>query len=250
MRTYRCYTNIPTLRPASTIELDEAEARHLATVRRVQTGHHVILVNGQGTEARAVITELRKKTVSVRIEEILRHEAESPARVTLACALTKGPDLDDMFHRAVELGISAFVPLLTERTTIDPDERQAARRLERWQRLAIEALKQCERLWLPDIHPPIPLAELLTRDRTEPAKRILLHERQLGTPNLRELLARSPFAPVTIIIGPEGGWSPGETDLARDASVPFATLGSEAILRTETAALAALSIALSCRAHT
>lgn len=239
MRIYRCFhdANFPT---GARIVLDESEAQHLGSVRRAEVGDQVHLFNGRGVECAATIEEARKKSVTLLVGAPLRQQPTPTRRTVLAVAITKGSDYDDMLQRSIELGVTDFQPLLTDRTIVELDPFKIQKRLERWQRISIEALKQCERLWLPVLEPPLPLDEYL-RQGSAPT-RIVLRERAGSIPPLAELLHNHRADSVAMLIGPEGGWSPADIEEIEAAGCLPATLGGDAILRTETAALAALAL--------
>ncbi len=237
MREYRCF--LPDVRsPGEVLPLPLEEARHLVQVLRAGPGREVLVLDGAGREWRAEVAEAGRRTASVRILEISR-TAPPPAPRWLACALTKSARFDDMLQQAVEVGMTAFFPLLTDRTEVHPDARRAEKRIERWRRLAAEALKQCERLWLPEFHAPAGLGDHLAMAGEHGVRRIALMERiPPDGPGLPDLPAGEG---VCLYIGPEGGWSEGERELLGRGGVERVSLGTEAVLRTETAALAGLA---------
>lgn len=238
MRDYRCF--VPgDWQEGEVVALPEEEAHHLAKVLRAGKGSRVLLLDGHGTEFEAELTRADRRGAEARLLSVSRSHS-SPAPRWLACAPTKSSHFEDMLQRAVELGMTAFFPLHTDRSTVEYDARRASRKRERWQRLASGALKQCERLWLPEFHLPLPLCEHLALAREHGVRPLVLMER--GGADAAALTA-AELVPggVCLYVGPEGGWSPGERGyLAGHAGPPF-HLGTEAVLRTETAALAALS---------
>lgn len=236
MRIYRCYADCD-LNPGEVAPLDPEEAHHLAQVRRARAGDAVILTNGRGVAARGVL-ELEGKKGRVAIEEVVRRDPP-PAEVLVACALTKSGAFEDILQRAVELGMTRFVPLVTERCVVEFDDRRAEKKVEKWERHAIEALKQCERTWLPVMESPVALREFVARPFA--GRRFLLEERTESIERLDEV-ARGLTGPAALLIGPEGGWSEAEKHAMREAGIEPVSLGAQAVLRTETAWLAALAL--------
>lgn len=242
MRRFRCFADAPLPAPGGTVLLPEEEAHHLAAVLRAGVGTAVHVVDGRGRLAAGRVAAVAKRSVTVEVVELLREEATPPRRRILAAALTKCPHFEDILQRAVELGMTDFLPLEGEFSVVELDARRAEKRLERWTRIGREALKQCERLWLPSFQAPMPVARALEWARGEGVRCVALRERSPGAQTLPAVLAGAgASAEVCFLVGPEGGWSAAEAALL-DAGAEAATLSS-AVLRAETAALAALAVA-------
>jgi 16S rRNA (uracil1498-N3)-methyltransferase len=237
VRAYRCLHEGQLL-PGAEIVLGEEESRHLAAARRAAPGDPVLILNGAGAEFAAVITAIGKRTTTVRLAEPLRHEPAPPRPIALGWSPTKSPDFDGLFQRAVELGMTDFHVIAADRCVVDWSGDRWEKKADRLTRLAGEALKQCERLWLPRLQPPRPLAALLADPR--PWTPIFLEERRPDAPPLATVLhgVERPL----LLVGPEGGWSDAEKAVARGAAARPASLGT-AILRAETALIAALAVA-------
>ena len=241
MRDYRCFYPGP-LEHGATVELSRDEAAHLVKVRRLKSGGEVTVLNGQGAVAEARLAESDRRDVSLEIGDVLQ-APRSPA-LALAMALTKSNAFDDTLQRAVELGMTHFFPVQAERSVVQLDEKKTAHRLDRWQRLSIEALKQCERPWLPEFSNPSPLEALLaTLHDSSFVPVVLAERREDSAPPLLDVLGATSGRPVCLLIGPEGGWTPQELERLEKGAVRFATLGT-AVLRSETSALAALGTTL------
>ncbi len=238
MREYRCF--VPEAQAeGQTLSLPAEEARHLVQVLRAGPGREVLLLDGAGKEWAAQVAEAGRRAATVRVMGISRQTPPPPPR-WLACAPTKSAQFDDVVQQAVELGMTAFHPLRTERTEVHFDGPRAAKKLERWRRLAAEAIKQCERLWLPEFHPPIGLAEHLALAEGHALRRMVLVERlREGAPGLAGAAAAGDG--VCLYVGPEGGWTEGERKLFATMGAEAVSLGTEAVLRTGTAALAGLA---------
>jgi 16S rRNA (uracil1498-N3)-methyltransferase len=237
MRVYRCFVEgeLPT---GAKVPLDPEESHHLIGVRRARAGDTVVVLNGCGVEASGILA-LEGKRAVVEIQNVLRADTIRPI-VTVACALTKCGSFEDIFQRAVELGMTRFVPLKTERGVVDFDDKRAEKKQEKWRRCGMESLKQCERLWLPEVEAAIGLADFLaTAGAMIPW---FLQERGTDLRTLGDIAAESSGSDVAIIVGPEGGWSEAEKALAIRAGAHPVSLGTQAVLRTETAWLAALAV--------
>src|SRR3984893_6151331 len=133
--------------------LNEAEAHHARDVLRLKRGDKVVLFNGRGREMTAEIVDLAKNEVRLR----KLHEAETPplkCRITLGQAIPKGKYMDVIVQKAVEIGASEIAPLISERTIVDLDAKDAAQKQTKWQQVVIEAAKQCGQNWLPQVHTP------------------------------------------------------------------------------------------------
>lgn len=237
MRLYRCFAP-GAHQPGAVVELAGEEARHLAAARRVEKGRDVLLLDGRGAEYRAETAEVARQRVALTVHEVLRRDPPPPA-TALAWSLTKSAAFDDIFTRAVELGMTDFLPLHAQHGDVTWEPRRWEKKRPRYERLAIEALKQCERTWLPRIHDPADLRGALSIASGQGWTPILLHERA-DAPPLPEVLARAP-EDVLLCIGPEGGWTEEESNQAAAAGAHLAHLGRDAILRTETAVMAALA---------
>lgn len=228
--------NSPTLSPE--------ESHHALSVLRLADGARVTAFDGLGREGTAQISSTKKDAVTLKI---LHHstQAQAPCAITLGQAVPKGKTMDLIIQKAVELGVRRVAPLLSDRTVVSLDASEAARKRGRWEEIAIEACKQCGQNWLPEILPPrepkaffeggghsgLLLIASLQPD-ARPLKRILTEYRDLN--------GQAPAA-VTVLIGPEGDFTPAELAMAKSHGFQPITLGP-IILRTETATMYCLSI--------
>jgi 16S rRNA (uracil1498-N3)-methyltransferase len=213
-----------------TVLLTADEARHLREVLRLKAGDEVQVFDGTGREFRAVVSQARREFAELEIrDEIEPPKPESPLRLTMAVALLKGEKFDLVVEKGTELGVNRFIPLVTRYADIKlRDEADAAKRVTRWQRIALEAAKQCGRSVVPEITQPVPFASVIVENSC-----LMFSERDGQALNTD---LKMDF--VTALVGSEGGWSDEELDQARTANVPIATLGGR-VLRAETAAIAA-----------
>lgn len=224
---------------AGRAELDVAEAHHAADVRRLRSGERVVLFDGQGHEADAVLVEAESRRVVVDVGPMRSVSRPSRRHLVIAVAPPKPPRQDMLVEKCTELGVAAIQPLATERGICHVD---AARR-ERWRRIAVAAAKQSRQAWLPDILPERTAAEVLSL--RDPASTLLLAD---PSPDALPLATALPdtarSAPVLLLIGPEGGFTEAERAAALAAGGLPVRL-TPTLLRVETAAIAAAAVILS-----
>lgn len=218
--------------------LEGPEAHHLLHVMRGKPGTRVVLFDGSGREFEAVIDRIGRGEVHLAILDCQEVDRELPVRVTLAVSLPKGDRQKWLVEKAVEVGVDCLVPLGTLRSVAQP----VAQALARLRRGVIEASKQCGRNQLMEIAAPQSWPDLVTATRELPS-RILAHpqSRRPGNeaasqPSSRPLGTATRSGPVLVAVGPEGGFSPEEVDLAVAAGWHPVDLGPR-ILRVETAAI-------------
>ena len=217
------------------IELPKDAARHIM-VLRLSAGDPLTLFNGLGGEYHARITRIDRKQVVAEIVSHSSREAELPYRITLAQGIPEATNMDWIIEKAVELGVSDIIPLAAQRSVVRLDNDRAEKRLSRWQAIAISAAQQCGRNRLPHIASPVGTGEYLRQ--TTPSPRILFSPR--ATETLSEWARHQKPQNITLLIGPEGGFSPEEENMAEQQGVTFLSMGPR-ILRTETAGLAAVA---------
>ncbi|HSD73990.1 MAG TPA: 16S rRNA (uracil(1498)-N(3))-methyltransferase [Steroidobacteraceae bacterium] len=233
MRLTRIFVDEP-LETGREQRLGAAAAAHVARVLRLGAGDELTVFDGRGGEYPATIIESRGTLLRVRIGTHRDLERESTLRITLAQGVSRGERMDWVVQKATELGVAAIVPLITERSVVRLDTRQAGKRRAHWRAIVVAACEQSGRNRLPEVLVPQTLAHWLeTAPRDEP--RLLLDP--TASSGMR---ARGAMSAVTLLIGPEGGLSPAERSLAMQAGFNALRLGPR-VLRTETAAIAALS---------
>jgi 16S rRNA (uracil1498-N3)-methyltransferase len=223
------------LRAGGTTQLPEEAAHHAVHVLRLRTGDVLTLFNGRGGEFGARIAAIERLRVSV---DVLAHRAlerESPLAVTLVQGVSAGEKMDFTVQKATELGVAALQPVVCARSTGRIAGERAAQKRAHWQRVAIAACEQCGRNRVPEVLAPVALQEYC--GKTVPAGGLLLSpEAQL---RLREAAGRLQGA-ATLAAGPEAGFTAQEAALLAQAGFVPVRLGPR-VLRTETAALAALA---------
>ncbi|MFY9221626.1 MAG: 16S rRNA (uracil(1498)-N(3))-methyltransferase [Blastocatellia bacterium] len=210
------------------------EAHHLRKVLRLNLGDKVFIFNGLGDEWLAVIDEFASQSVKLSLEEKFIDNVESPLEITLIQGLIKGDKFDWVIQKAVELGVSKIQPLITEHTDIQPTKGE--KRLERWQRIALEATKQSKRRKLTEILSPIKWSELV---KTLSTPTIVFAEINAKPFNQVVKDLKLENNAINLIVGSEGGWTAKELKEASLANFYLANLGKR-ILRAETAAVTAV----------
>lgn len=224
------------LEPGSKVDLPSGSAHHAARVLRLKPGDPVVLFTGQGGEYRAWIAKIGKSGVIVQIGPWSETEREAPLKISLAQALPGGEKMDFILQKAVELGISAIQPLECKRSVVRLSGERAKKKAEHWRNVVIAACEQCGRNRLPPVFPILQLAKWLEHSGLSLELRIVLSPgAKVG---LRDMTR--PNAKVTLLVGPEGGFAPEEQRAAETAGFLPVSFGPR-ILRTETAALAALA---------
>ncbi|MEP6568905.1 MAG: 16S rRNA (uracil(1498)-N(3))-methyltransferase [Acidobacteriota bacterium] len=222
------------------VTLAADEARHLREVLRLKVGDEVYVFNGEGKEFQCRVEETRRDAAHLMvIREVEPARSESPLHLTLAVALLKGQKFDLVIQKAIELGVSGVAPVVTQLADIRlRDHADVAKRLERWQRIALEAAKQSGRAVVPMIAEPVPFETLIHDATAKPGSRGLLFSEREGQ-SLNEATELSPLQgfPLTALVGSEGGWADEELTIAREAGWKIVTLGGRT-LRAETAAIA------------
>lgn len=217
------------------------ELEHLRRVLRLKPGDPITVFDDSGWEHEAVIRSLGADEGRIEILRSSEARRESPLQITLAVGLTKGDKLDFVVEKATELGVQAIIPFSSAFSVPKLDERKIAARTERWQKIALSATKQCGRTRVPEIEPLRGLPELLARSEPQ-ALKIFFWEKEAER-SLRQLHDKYSSAQALLLaIGPEGGFSAEEAELARGCGFELAHLGRR-ILRAETAAVTALSLA-------
>jgi 16S rRNA (uracil1498-N3)-methyltransferase len=214
---------------AGEVSLDDAPAHHLARVLRLREGDALTVFNGRGGEWDAEFLGKRR----VRLREFSDVERESPLRITLAQGVSSGDRMDYTIQKAVELGVACIQPVFTKRGVVRLEGSRAQSRLNHWKKIVIAACEQSGRNRIPELRPLLDFAIYL-RDLRDEGARLLLSAQ--GRP-LKELDVK---ATATVAAGPEAGFAPEEQAALERAGFVKASLGPR-ILRTETAALAALA---------
>ena len=222
--------------PGGLVTVAGEDARHIAKSLRMREGEPLDLCDGLGTDYHCEIDSLSPDAVTVRVLSAQPSRTEPRTLVTLIQSLPKADKMDFVMQKAVEMGASRMVPMLSARCISRPDAKAAAKKTERWQKIASEAAKQCGRGILPQVAPVTEFRRAV-EDAARDGEVILFYEG--GGAPLTELVSEKTER-LSILIGPEGGFAPEEVELAKSLGAKTATLGPR-ILRTETAPVAALA---------
>lgn len=225
---------------ADTIAITGSDAHHLMHVMRAKAGQEVIVVDDNGKVARMEMTDFCETSVTLRLVEMLAADTESPLEIVLVQALLKADKMDLVVQKAVELGATKVVPLVTANCVVRYDDKKAAAKCVRWQKIADEAAKQCGRTALLKIAEITTLKELLTGLAQE--QTIIFCYENESTQSIKTVLKENTADKILLIVGPEGGFSLDEAESLINAGAKSVTLGKR-ILRAETAAVAAITIA-------
>ena len=236
MSESRVFLDAP-LREGALVELPEGAFRHLVQVLRMQAGEALVVFNGQGGEYAAVLETVAKRGASLRVGAFRDVSRESALELVLVQGISKGEKMDWTVQKAVELGVSAIVPVVTERCNVHLDREREARRLDHWRGVMISACEQSGRTRVPVLHPVVKFGEWLERGGAAGTRLIL---DPLATRGLADAVIGA-MGSISLVVGPEGGLSPDEIRTAQTAGCAGVRMGPR-ILRTETAGVAALAI--------
>jgi 16S rRNA (uracil1498-N3)-methyltransferase len=217
------------------VELDAQAAAHLTRVLRLKTGDDLVVFNGEGGEYQATVESAERRSVSIRIGKFVVRSVESPLELILVQGVSRGERMDFAVQKAVELGVSRIVPVLTERTVVNIKGERQQRRRDHWQSVANSACEQCGRTIVPEVSPVLSLQDWFNTSN-EGTRFVLHHRAESGM-----IGSLNPQGPISLLVGPEGGLSSSEIELAVSVGYFPLSLGPR-ILRTESAAVAALSV--------
>src|SRR5437870_11029455 len=200
------------------LTLSGSEAHHCRDVLRMTRGDKAVIFNGRGREITAEIVDLHAGQVRFR----KLHESSTPllrCHITLGQAIPKGKNMELIVQKAVEIGAAEIAPLISERTIVDLDAREAEQKKAKWQQIAIEAAKQCGQNWLPTVHAPRKLKDFLSHAGSFDLR--LIGSLQPDAIHLKKILGdyvdphRDRPQHVLMLVGPEGDFTPAELALAK-----------------------------------
>jgi len=233
VRIHRVHTH-HTLEPGQEVTIGDRAAHYLNRVLRVTVGQAIVLFNGDGHDYAAEVVRPGKKEFSLSVISRLPAARESGLKITVGQAISRGERMDQTLQKCTELGVAAFQPLFSERVEVRLRSEKLARRLEHWQGVVVSACEQSGRAVIPEVLVPLDFADWL--DRSDTGRRLILK------PGAETPLARVELhGQVQLVVGPEGGFSDLELELACSHGVEAASLGPR-VLRTETAAPAAVAV--------
>jgi 16S rRNA (uracil1498-N3)-methyltransferase len=243
---------------ADVLRLVHDEARHCAQVLRHQVGDEILVFNGAGDEADCRIAEVKKGEIKLECLS-LRHLPAPPFRIILAAALIKNEAWEWLVEKATELGVSDIRPMIVEHCVVRLAPEDVHKKHEKWRRILLETCKQCQRAWMPRLHDPKPMREVLksgagfpacteSGDDAKKSKGLtLIAALTEKTTTIREAIRQhreqtgSIPRSTLILIGPEGDFTRAELQSALDHGAIPVTLGAN-VLRAETAATAAVAV--------
>ena len=222
--------------PGSEIELPEPAAAHLARVLRLQAGDGFVLFNGDGRDYPARVVAIGKRSLLAQVGEPVEAALESPLRIVLLQGIARGEKMDLILQKATELGVAQVRPLSSQRSEVKLDAERATKRVAHWRNVVIAACEQSGRARVPEVVAPDTLAGVLQGLPHEGVRLILDPNGSLSFAGLELPGERL----VVLAVGPEGGWSPLDRQQLLAAGFLGLRMGPR-ILRTETAALAAIA---------
>lgn len=233
MRTLRIY-HPESLALEQTVTLTASASHHLRHVLRITPKTEIILFNGQGGEYSAEITSITKQAVTADIKQHNNIERESPLNIILAQVISRGDKMDYTLQKAVELGVHSIVLLTSTRCGVKLDAQRLEKKLQHWRGVITSACEQCGRNAIPTLEPLQSFSDWVGTCDTQ--LKLILHPRD--SQSLKDL--KSPSGPIALTIGPEGGFTDEELQLAQQSDFTTLQLGPR-ILRTETAGLTAIA---------
>lgn len=233
----------PERRRDDTIELPANESHHAVSVMRLSQGDRVLVVDGVGAAYRGEVARIvGRKKVEVRLHLEIRNFGEPAVVLTLAAGLSVGSKFDTVVQEGTELGVKRFVPIISERSKVKLDDpKKASAKTRRLERVALAAIKQCRRSYRPDISLPVSFAEYMKQADSEDPK--LIFQPGDRVPSLEQIPIDAQTKRITVLVGPESGFTPDEVDLAGKAGFVLVSLGPR-ILRTETAGPVACALVM------
>ena len=218
------------------------EVNHIRNVMRLKPGEEIsVSIGGDGKEYRYGIESYTEDSVLCRLRFVKDKEVELPVKVLLFQGLPKADKMDLIVQKAVELGAAEIIPVSMERCVVKLDAGKSAKKTARWQTIAESAASQSRRSIIPRILAPMSMKEAVEYAKEQTEVRVIPYELQEDDGSVKQYLeSLKEGQSVSIFIGPEGGFAPGEVELAKEAGIRPISLGRR-ILRTETAGLAILS---------
>jgi 16S rRNA (uracil1498-N3)-methyltransferase len=226
------------LRPDLILQLDPEQARYIGRALRLRPGDNLRVFNGESGEFSATVTSVGKSNVEITIGAAIETATESPLKVHLVQGVSRGERMDIIVQKATELGVKRITPVLTEYGVVKLDGSRAEKRREHWAKIAASACEQSGRVRPPLIDTPLALKSWFGAKSAAADVDLIL--RPGATTSMASL--KTPKTKVCLLIGPEGGFSDIEYDDASVSGFAAVSLGPR-VLRTETAAIAAVAVA-------
>jgi 16S rRNA (uracil1498-N3)-methyltransferase len=231
----------PTALQKPIVAIEGSEVRHIKNVLRLKPGDMIRLFDGEGFEYEAIIRRFLANRIEIKITHKFPGTKESPLQIAVAQALLKEKKMDRLLRHLCELGVTQWIPFISERSVPKPDPKRLPVRVERWNKIVKESLKQCRRTTLPEISKTLTLDEVKDYGRSCDLM-IIFYENESAS--LNSIISSSPQPvpqKILLIMGPEGGFSDLEITKAKADGCRVAGLGPR-ILRAETATLAVCTL--------
>ncbi len=225
------------LEVGNSVVISGSDAVHISKVLRLKIGDMIAVFDGRGHAFECRLESFSPHGVTVIVENGLHSKTEPRVHITFAQAMLKSKKMDTLIRQATELGISRWAPFFSERSVPTPDRKRMAARLDRWKKISREALKQCGRDILMEVLPPMPIEEVL-KQGSACDRRIIFWECESASAKASVPMASEQLKSLMVVVGPEGGFSVREIDLATSLGYETMSLGPR-ILKAETAAIAA-----------
>ncbi|PCI54249.1 MAG: 16S rRNA (uracil(1498)-N(3))-methyltransferase [Methylophilaceae bacterium] len=236
MPQHRFYCPAKLLALGAIVKLPDSAATHAVRVLRMTEGDIAILFNGDGFDYACTLTAIKKNEVLAEVGAGTEVSSESPLNITLLQGISSGDRMDYTIQKAVELGVNHIQPIATERSVVKLNKERMAKRITHWQNVIHSACEQSGRAFVPKISAPRSLSQWLAEHPKQDQCRILLNP--VGAKQFAKI--SKPTSEIQLLIGAEGGLSPNEIEIATNNGFQSILLGPR-ILRTETAALAAIA---------
>ncbi|NIQ03480.1 MAG: 16S rRNA (uracil(1498)-N(3))-methyltransferase [Nitrospinaceae bacterium] len=221
-----------------TVTIRGPDVNHIRTVLRMKPGDRIGVLDGRGQRFEVELTGLTKDEVTGEIVSQSAVQTESPIEIAMGQALIKGNGFDNLVRKSVELGVHSIWPLKSHRCVAEVSP--GSHKLERWQRIAEEAAKQCGRTHIPAVHSPVRSVEEYCREVADCDLKLVFWEGE-STVRLHEIENEKPVSSIAFAAGPEGGWTAAEIDGFRQQGFRTVSLGPR-ILKADAASLVILSL--------
>lgn len=218
------------------LSLFDMASHHLAAVLRSKVGDEILIFSGDGFDYHATITAINKKAVVVRVNTKIANNTESSIKIHLGQSVCKGDKMDWILQKGTELGVTEFTPIMSAHSAVVLDEKRQEKKLAHWQNIIVHASQQSGRSIVPKLHPFCSLEKFINIKDLAQNKWMLSPGATKSLESINEHNCQH-----AILIGPEGGWSTNELDMAQSSGFYPLSLGKR-ILRTETAPLVFISI--------
>jgi 16S rRNA (uracil1498-N3)-methyltransferase len=219
------------------VVLTGTDASHIRNVLRLKARDNIEVLDGKGSLYVVKLTDVKAQLVKGEIITSEKVNTESPLKIHLGQSLIKGNKFDDVLRKSVELGVETITPLMTERTVVKSD---SDKKIARWQKIAEESCKQCGRSSIPNVSKSVTKLDVFCQQRSEADMKLIFWELESEN-GLKDINPEKPPSSMSVLIGPEGGFTIEEVKTARSHGFQTVGLGPR-ILRAETAPLVVLSL--------